>query len=448
MAFCGNCGAEIEQGAKFCGGCGQPLGDVVQGRLEEKIQELTPMVEPPVKKRGRWKKAVILAVILLFVVGVIFVIGSNLDYWVQHDKFGLGKLSSLYPGLKSKETKISPPKPAPVKPTPPPFPSLTSPPVRVPSTPIEPPRVIPEVRTGISYIGVEIQNLTKEVADSVGLLEGSGVLVRSVKPSGPAELAGILPGDIILKFKDTWVTDIRIFTEMVRTTPPGTRSPVYIDRRGKRFYINVIVGRLDKEKLSFSEEHKKLTDSNFRKGQRLNDQKDYARAIAYFNKAIALDPRLPDPYVELAHSYYELGRIDLAIANLQKAISIDPQYSPYHRLGMIYWERKQYDEAIGPLREAVRLKPPATKDTAAHGLLGHSYFAMGRTEEALDTFWKAYQIDPKVPVTVYFLGACYDRLNYRKEAAHYYRQYLNMRNNDSEMNRLAKQRLSALSRDP
>lgn len=458
MPFCSNCGAELEAGAKFCGGCGQPLGDVGKGRSEEIIEELTPMVEPPVKKGGRWKKTVVLAVIFLFVVGVIFVIGSNLDYWVQHNKFGLGKLSWLYPSLKSKETKISPQKPAPVKPTPAPPPTQPSPQIKVPEqerfvyskpTPIEPQRVIPEAKTKISYIGVEVQNLTKEVANSVGLTEGAGILVRSVKPSGPAELAGILPGDVILKFKDTWVTDTRIFTEMVRTTPPGTGSPVYIDRRGKRLYLSVVIGETKREDLALNEEKRRLARDNYEQGVQRAKAKDFDSAIEYFKKATDYNPQESFYYMELANAYYRSGKSDLAIPNLQKAISLRPQFSPYYLLGFIYWEKGQYQEAIDALMEALRLgAPDDQKGSSANRTLGICYFKTGRMEEARRSFENAYQLDPQNPTNIYNLALHYDRLNYKREAIHYYKAYLNTKDNNLEKNSWVEKRLRVLTGNP
>lgn len=103
MAFCSICGASLEAGARFCGECGQPVRDVPRGTPEEKIQMVSPDAGTPVKKGRQRKRIVIFAIVILIALGAIFIIGSNLDYWVQQNKFGLGKLSWLYPSMKARE---------------------------------------------------------------------------------------------------------------------------------------------------------------------------------------------------------------------------------------------------------------------------------------------------------------------------------------------------------
>jgi hypothetical protein len=434
MAFCGNCGAEIETGAKFCGGCGQPVGDVGKGGPEEKIQDVSLMVEPSLEKRGRWKKSVILVVILLFVVGVIFVIGSNLDYWVQHNKFGLGKLSWLYPSLRSKETKISPPKPAPVKPIPaPPAPAQPSAEVKAPEAerfvyskpiPVEPRPALPEDKLGISYMGVEIQNLTKEVADSVGLLEGSGVLVRSVKPGGPAASAGILPGDVILKFKDTFVTDVRILSELVKSTPSGTRAPVYIQRRGKRQHLTVVVGGLRKEDLALTPTppyppSRKIEVQNrqyYETGaKQALDNKDFQKLRLILDEGLT---HYPDSGALWSYEgayylvYNESGpwsfRSEKALKAAQKAVDLDPTQTNYNNLGLAY-----------------------------HYMF-KDYFS------ALTYYEKVGNYALSNPRVYYNMAICYEELKYLHLAVSHYEKFLKVAPNDKyaqdARNRLARLR--------
>ncbi len=72
-------------------------------------------------------------------------------------------------------------------------------------------------------IAVAIGEVTKEVADSLGLPKAQGALVSSVEAGGPADKAGIQPGDIILKFNGHDVTTATDLPRMVGDTKPGTQ---------------------------------------------------------------------------------------------------------------------------------------------------------------------------------------------------------------------------------
>ncbi len=82
-------------------------------------------------------------------------------------------------------------------------------------------------------IAVAIGEVTKDVADSIGLPKAEGALVSSVEPGGPADKAGIQPGDIILKFNNRPVDTATDLPRMVGDTKPGTRATVTIWRKGQ-----------------------------------------------------------------------------------------------------------------------------------------------------------------------------------------------------------------------
>ena len=80
-------------------------------------------------------------------------------------------------------------------------------------------------------IAVAIGEVTKDVADSIGLPKAEGALVSSVEPGGPADKAGIQPGDIILKFNGRSVDAASDLPRMVGDTKPGTKATVSVWRR-------------------------------------------------------------------------------------------------------------------------------------------------------------------------------------------------------------------------
>ena len=97
-------------------------------------------------------------------------------------------------------------------------------------------------------LGVVIQEVNKELADSLGLSKAMGAVVNSVEKGGPAEKAGLEPGDVILKFDGKAITSSADLPRMVGATRPGTRSTVQVWRKGSTRDIAVTVGEVIDEK--------------------------------------------------------------------------------------------------------------------------------------------------------------------------------------------------------
>jgi serine protease Do len=81
-------------------------------------------------------------------------------------------------------------------------------------------------------IGVSIDQVSKELAESLGLKKAEGALVRGVEPDAPAAKAGVEPGDIILKFDGKPIEKSADLPRLVGNTKPGTASTVTVWRRG------------------------------------------------------------------------------------------------------------------------------------------------------------------------------------------------------------------------
>ncbi|MCO4863495.1 DegQ family serine endoprotease [Cupriavidus sp. WGlv3] len=94
-------------------------------------------------------------------------------------------------------------------------------------------------------IAVAIGDVTKEVADSLGLGRARGALVGSVEPGGPAEKAGIEAGDIILKFNGRDIERASDLPRMVGETKPGTRVPLQLWRKGATREVSITVTELE-----------------------------------------------------------------------------------------------------------------------------------------------------------------------------------------------------------
>ena len=113
-------------------------------------------------------------------------------------------------------------------------------------------RVSNELRTSgrvtRGRIGVRIDQVSKEVAESLGMTQAKGALVRGVEPDSPAAKAGVEPGDIILKFDGKEIDKSVDLPRLVGNTKPGTRSSLTVLRRGSTRDLSVQVAELEAER--------------------------------------------------------------------------------------------------------------------------------------------------------------------------------------------------------
>jgi serine protease Do len=97
-------------------------------------------------------------------------------------------------------------------------------------------------------LGVVIQEVNKELAESLGLSKPMGAVVNAVEKGGPADKAGLEPGDVILKFDGKPINASADLPRLVAATKPGTRSSLQVWRKGTTRDIAVTVGEMVDEK--------------------------------------------------------------------------------------------------------------------------------------------------------------------------------------------------------
>ncbi|WP_186127014.1 Do family serine endopeptidase [Burkholderia gladioli] len=93
------------------------------------------------------------------------------------------------------------------------------------------------------WIGVEPQDLTPEIADSFGLQQKSGAIVAGVLQGGPADKAGIKPGDILTTVNNEPITDTTRLLNVVAQIKPGTPTQVEVVRKTRTFTVTVVIGK-------------------------------------------------------------------------------------------------------------------------------------------------------------------------------------------------------------
>src|SRR5579864_7784730 len=97
------------------------------------------------------------------------------------------------------------------------------------------------------WLGVNIQSVTDEIAESLGLDKPKGALIASVFDGGPAQKAGIQPGDVVLTFDGKPVVDMRHLPRIVAEAPIDKVVKVTVWRKHKELTLDVKVGELKED---------------------------------------------------------------------------------------------------------------------------------------------------------------------------------------------------------
>ncbi|MBN1379401.1 MAG: DegQ family serine endoprotease [Gammaproteobacteria bacterium] len=97
------------------------------------------------------------------------------------------------------------------------------------------------------YLGIVIQPLTQDLAESFNLKAQQGILISQVSEDSPAAKAGFQPGDVIVELDGKPVSDVGQFRNQIAMTTPGKTRSVSVLRDGKSKQIKVAVGTLDSE---------------------------------------------------------------------------------------------------------------------------------------------------------------------------------------------------------
>ncbi len=95
------------------------------------------------------------------------------------------------------------------------------------------------------WLGVRIQAVTDEIAESLGLDKARGALIASVNENGPAHMAGIQAGDVVVSFDGKPVGDMRRLPRLVAETPVDKTVPITIWRKRGETTLQVKIGRLE-----------------------------------------------------------------------------------------------------------------------------------------------------------------------------------------------------------
>ena len=104
------------------------------------------------------------------------------------------------------------------------------------------------------WLGVQIQPITKDIAESLGLSEASGALVVAPQEGSPGQKAGIKQGDVITAVNGEPIKDARDLSKRIAAFPPGSKVEVSLWRSGKAESATVELGNLPAEQKQASAE--------------------------------------------------------------------------------------------------------------------------------------------------------------------------------------------------
>jgi len=168
-------------------------------------------------------------------------------------------------------------------------------------------------------IGVQIDQVTKEVAESIGLGKATGAMVRSIEPGSPAEKAGIEPGDIITRFDGKTIDKTSDLPRVVGGTKPGSRSTITVFRRGNSKDLLITVAEVEAEKPvgrpATKEEKPKSSAAAQAFGLAVSELGDAQRKDAGVKAGV----RIESAVEAAARAGLREGDIILAIANVEVA---------------------------------------------------------------------------------------------------------------------------------
>ncbi len=152
-------------------------------------------------------------------------------------------------------------------------------------------------------------------------------------------------------------------------------------------------------------------DAYKNQGFSYDNKKDYDLAIAEYNKVIKLDPNSANAYYNRGLAYYHKKEYDQAIADYNKAIAINPNYTDaYIYRGNAYNEKKESDKAMADYNKAIAIDPNSTNAYIYRGL---AYEQKKEYDQAIVDYNKAIAINPNYTDAYIYRGNAY---NEKKES--------------------------------
>ena len=156
----------------------------------------------------------------------------------------------------------------------------------------------------------------------------------------------------------------------------------------------------------------------FRQGFDRYKQGEYQKALADYNQAIRLNPKLAVAYFYRSLVYRKQGEYEKALAELNQVIRLNPKFAlAYAVRGTIYSQQGEYEKALAEINQAIQLDP---KLAVAYNNRGWTYYNQGKHKKALTDYNQAIQLDPELADAYNNRGwTYYNQGKYEKALADY-----------------------------
>ncbi|MBU0621255.1 MAG: DegQ family serine endoprotease [Gammaproteobacteria bacterium] len=168
-------------------------------------------------------------------------------------------------------------------------------------------------------IGVSIQEVTRELADSFGLSKPAGALISGVDKGGPADKAGVMPSDVILRFDGKVVASSSDLPRIVASTKPGSKVNVQLWRKGGKLDVSLVVGEMQTEgvvaqsKQQQNGRSEEATASELRLGLVVSELSEQQKAELQVEGGLVVE----DLKGAAARSQLQRGDVILAVGNIE-----------------------------------------------------------------------------------------------------------------------------------
>ncbi len=97
------------------------------------------------------------------------------------------------------------------------------------------------------WIGISVQDVSDEIAETMKIEKSKGAFVTEINPGGPADQAGIVPTDVIVKIDDVEILEMKMLPKIISKYPVGKSTKLTLVRRGKEKVVSVKVARMKEE---------------------------------------------------------------------------------------------------------------------------------------------------------------------------------------------------------
>jgi tetratricopeptide (TPR) repeat protein len=135
------------------------------------------------------------------------------------------------------------------------------------------------------------------------------------------------------------------------------------------------------------------------------ESNDFTEAMAYFKKALEIDPGYATAHYNMGITLVKQGDYQAAVVAFKEAVRYDPEFlMAYDNLGKTYLRLEKFDEALSAFDEALLLRPDFAQALVGKGIVYHS---LGRYTLAIDTYDKAIGLQPSLAPAHYNLACAY-----------------------------------------